>query len=404
MTKVAKQKVLVVGGGFGGIKTALELAGDEHYETTLLSNHPHFRYYPTLYRTATGGSSQNSNIPLANLFEDTDVKLETGTAKSVDRKAKTLVLEDGRTLPFDVLVLGLGVTTNYFGIPGMEEFSYSIKSAEEIERFKDHLHKQLEDERRPDLNYVIVGAGPTGIELAGALPAYLEKLMERHNVKRKSIHVDLIEAGPRLLPRMPADTSAMIARRLKKLGVKLYTQQAVQGVSGDQLTVNGKPIRSHTVVWTAGVTNHPFFKDNNFIMTARGKVATDMYLQAEDNIFVIGDNANTPYSGMAQTALHDGQYVADTLKRRARGMDPKSYIVKKPITIIPVGDLWAAVLWGKARMYGKVGWALRESADLVAFADYEPWWKAGQQWLSGFASEESCLVCREAHTAEMSDK
>jgi NADH dehydrogenase len=403
-----KQKILIVGAGFGGVKAALELTDDEHgrkhFDVTLLSDNIYFRYYPALYHAATGGRLANSSIPLTELFKARAGTLVEGEAVSVDRKAHTVTLRDGDSIDYDILILGLGVVTNYFGIPGMEEFSYSIKSIEAIKRFKQHLHEHMADDRRPDLNYVIVGAGPTGIELAGALPEYLKQIMNNHGIKHKAIHIDLIEAAPRLLPRMPKDTSAMVARRLRKVGVKLVLGQSVQGISGDQLTVSGKPIRSHTVIWTAGVTTHPFFKANGFMLTAHGKVTTDMYLQADDNIYVIGDNANTPYSGMAQTALADGTYVAESLKRRAEGLDPKGYKLKKPITVIPVGEHWAAVVWGKIRLYGWLGWVLRESADLIAFADYEPWWKAGKQWLTGFEDEEECSVCRAADRQAMIDK
>jgi NADH dehydrogenase len=132
------------------------------------------------------------------------------------------------------------------------------------------------------------------------------------------------------------------------------------------------------------------------MLTPRGKVATNLYLEADDNVFVVGDNANTPYSGMAQTAMHDGEYVADVIKRRAKGKDPRSYQIHKPITVIPVGERWATVVWGGVRLYGAIGWVLRELADLVAFADYEPWWKAGRQWLTGFEEEEPCRICQEA--------
>lgn len=388
-----KQHIVVVGGGFGGTKAALELSDDQRFKVTLVTDRPNFRYYPTLYRTATGGKKENSTIPLADLFEGKKVSIIQGQATTLDRKAKVLSLSDGRTVSYDTIVLGLGVVTNYFGIPGMAEHSFSIKSIDEIIRFKQHIHQQLVDEGRPDVSYVIVGGGPTGIELAGELPGYMKEIMEKHNIKHKAVHVDLIEAAPRLLPRMPRDASRMITRRLKKLGVRVRTGQAVQALSADDLTVNGKPIRSHTVVWTAGVTNHPFFRDNGFTITSRGKVATDMYLQADDSVFVIGDNANTPYSGMAQTALLDGMYVADTIKRRTEGKDPRSYQVKKPVTVIPVGERWAAVMWGSLRIYGIMGWALREAADFIAFNDYQPWWKASRQWLTGFEEEESCDTC-----------
>lgn len=393
---MAKEKVLIVGGGFGGLKTALELSGDDRFEVTVLSAEPNFRYYPTLYHTATGGRKVNAAISLAELFSDKPVRVVLGTAVKLDKRAKIVETGDGQHYTYDTLVLALGVVTNYFGIQGLEQFSYSIKSVEAAERFKKHLHEQLTDEHRPDLNYVIIGAGPTGIELAGELPHYLHHIMKAHGLERRQVHIDLIEAAPRLLPRLPKDTARMVQRRLKRLGVRLYLGQAVQGETADELMVNGKPIRSHTVVWTAGVTNHPFFKDNSFTLTSRGKVATDIYLQAEDNIFVLGDNANTPYSGMAQTALNDGKFVADNLKRRASGKDFKSYVARKPIIVIPAGPKWAAVIWGRLRIYGWLGWVLREAADLIAFHDYEPWQRATKQWMTEFGGEESCPSCAKA--------
>lgn len=394
-----KQQVLIIGGGFGGVKAALELADDTRFAVTLLSDRDSFRYYPTLYHTATGGLRRQSSIPLTELFEDKPVSIMLGQAKTLDRAAKSVRLTDGRILTYDTLILGLGVVTNFFGIPGMQDYSFSIKSIEEINRFKAHVHDQLTDEGKPDPHYVIVGAGPTGIELAGALPTYIREVMAKHDIRHRAVHVDLIEAAPRLLPRLPKDASRLITRRLRRLGVKIYTGQAVQGLAADNLTVSGKPIRSHTVVWTAGVTNNPFFKDNAFSLSNRGKVNTDMYLQAEDNIYVVGDNANTPFSGMAQTALYDGAYVAKNLIRKADSKDPKGYAVKKPVTVIPVGPKWAAVIWGNTRMYGWIGWAMRSAADYIAFNDYEPWWKANKQWFTEFGHEESCSVCLGADAA-----
>lgn len=396
---MSKHKVVIVGGGFGGIKAALELADDTRFQITLVSDQSNFRYYPTLYHAATGGRMTNASIPLATILEDKKIKLIHGEAVSLDKPARSLSLKDGSSLGYDSLVLSLGVVTNYFGIAGMQEYSYSIKSIEEIARFKHNIHQQLADESKPDISYVIVGAGPTGIELAGALPNYIRAVMSRHGIKHKAVHVDLIEAAPRLLPRMPRDTSRAIGRRLRGLGVTIHTGQAVQSLTADDLVVSGKPIRSHSVVWTAGTTNHAFFKDNGFTISGRGKVATDIYLQADDNIYVIGDNANTPYSGMAQTALHDGIYVAGNLKRKVAGKDLKSYKAKKPITVIPVGEHWAAVIWGKLHLYGWIGWMLREAADWIGFGDYEPWWKASKQWLTEFGHEEVCDICTAAETS-----
>lgn len=388
-----KQHVVIVGGGFGGVKAALELCKDDNFIVTLISDDHELRYYPTLYHTATGGKRANSSIPFRTIFAGRTIKLIEAKANSLDRKAKILTTEDGQTFSYDSLIIGLGVVTNYFGIPGLPEYSYSIKSQVEVARFKAHLHQQLTDYRQPDLNYIIVGAGPTGIELAGALPGYLKHIMRSHDLTPRKVHIDLIEAAPRLLPRLPRDTSRTVKRRLGRLGVKLYVGSVVQGETADELTINGKAIRSHTVIWTAGVTNHPFFAANNFVIMGRGKVAVDAYLQADENIFVIGDNANTPFSGLAQTALHDGTFAAKNLRRRAHGKKFRSYIAKEPITIIPAGPRWAAVCWGNVRIYGRLGWLLREAADFIGFHDLEPWQVATKQWLTEFATQDDCEIC-----------
>jgi NADH dehydrogenase len=217
--------------------------------------------------------------------------------------------------------------------------------------------------------------------------------MKSHNAEKRAVHIDLIEAQPKLLPNMPKPISAKVALRLHKLGVRMYLNSKVEAETVDELRVSGRPIRSHTVIWTAGVTNHPFFKENNFSIMGRGKVGVDAYLQSEPNVFVLGDNANTPFSGMAQTAIHDGDFVANNLIRRADNKDFKSYEVKKPISVIPAGGHWAVVLWGKLRFSGYSGYLIREAADLLGFHDIEPWPKAFRQFLSEFSYEDDCPIC-----------
>lgn len=388
-----KHRVVIIGGGFGGIKTALDLANDSRFHITLVTDHTDFRYYPTLYRTATGGRKIISSIPLKEIFEGKSVHLLNDTVVSLDRQAKTIKTKVNHELGYEALVIALGVKTNYFNISGLKELSYGIKTPDDAEELKRHLHKQLIDDQRPDLNYVIVGGGPTGIELAGVLPSYIRQISKQHGIKPRSVHVDLIEAAPRLVPRMPKDVSVMIARHLRKVGVKLYLKTTVQAQTADALMIHDKAIRSHTVIWTAGVTNSPFIADQGFQLAKNGKARVDQFLQAEAGIYIIGDNADTPYSGMAQTALHDGKFVAGNLKRLINKQEPGPYSAKKPIYVFPAGHHWAAVLWGKFRIYGKLGWILRSLADLIAYHDYEPWKIATRRWMAEDDSEESCPHC-----------
>lgn len=397
---MSKHKVVIVGGGFGGIKAALVLAQDRRFHITLISDHMDMWVYGALYKTATGGSRRISSVPLSSIFAGKNVHVLHDKAVHIDKVKKVITTKVGHTLNYDAVILGLGMRTNYFGIKGLEEYSFGIKSLEEAEDLKDHIHRQLTEDKRQDLNYVVVGGGPTGVELAGALPSYIRSVAESHGLADRKVHVDLIEASPRLLPRMPKDISKMVARHLRKLGVKIYLKTAVQAQTADALMVNDKPIRSHTVVWTAGMSNNVFFSENDFQLSKNGKVRVDQFLQAEPGIYVVGDNADTAYSGMAQTALYDGHYVAENLIRLADEELPYPYVAKKPIYVMPAGPNWAAVLWGKVRLYGRLGWLLRRLADLIAYRDYEPWKMAVGRFLAEDDREDSCPRCDTVETKQ----
>jgi len=396
--KKQKQHIVVVGGGFGGVKTALELSKHpDKFDVTLVSERADFWYFPTLYHTATGGTRQQSSIPIKHLLHNKPVKFVEGKVTAQDRAAKTFTLEDKSTLSYDKAVLALGVVTNYFGIPGLPEFSYGVKSIGEAEELKRHLHEQIIDEGKPDLNYVIVGGGPTGIELAGALGRYVHHVVKRHGLSDRKIHVDLVENGKHLMPRMPKSVGKAIEKQLKALGVKLYLGQAVQGETADELTVNGKPIRSHTVVWTAGQANNPFFSGNNYPLSPRKKVLVDEFLRAkdvqDDCTFVIGDNAETVFSGMAQTAVYDAEFIAHNFVKEAEGEPKLAYKPKKPVYVMPAGEHWAAVEWGHTHIYGWLGWFLREAGDFVAFTDVESVPDAVGQWAHALQHQDLCAIC-----------
>lgn len=388
-----KQKIVIVGGGFAGVKVALELADDQRFAITLVSDQDYFRYYPALYHTATGAPRRVSAIPISELLAGQRVSFVRARALKLDRQNKQISTKGAGKLSFDKLILAMGMTTNYFGIPGLDKYSYGIKSIDEVDRFKAHLHRQLQQTGQTDLHYLVVGGGPTGVELAAMLPGYLQKIAQNHGIARPKINVALIEAAPRILPRLPRDVARMTARRLRKLGVKIHTKQKVEAQTAEALVINGAPIGSRTVIWTAGVSCYPFFADNGFRMTEHHKVAVDEFLRAEPDIFVLGDNADTRYSGVAQTALYDAQFVADNLKRWASDQIPKVYQPKRPIYVTPTGEGWASVVWGKLRLYGRLGWLLREAADFIAYRDYQPWWPAAQRWWAMHTDEERCPIC-----------
>jgi NADH dehydrogenase len=197
------------------------------------------------------------------------------------------------------------------------------------------------------------------------------------------------------MPRMPKSVGKAIERQLRSLGVKLYLGKAVQGETADELTVGGKPIRSHTVVWTAGMANNPFYANNHFNLGPHKKVAVDEFLRTptDTNVFVIGDNAETLYSGMAQTAVYDAEFVVANIVRDLKNETKLAYKPKKPVYVTPAGAHWASVEWGPFDFSGWLGWWLREAADFVAFTDIESIPEAAGQWAHGFESQHLCSVC-----------
>jgi len=387
-------KVVILGGGFAGVRAALNLAKLDCVTVELISDRPDFRYYPALYRYTVGRSHLGSIIPLKDLFTDhPNVTITIAEATKVDADKKTVVTKKGKH-DYDYLIVALGSVTNYFGIPGLEKFSYGMKSVEEAKALRRHLHQELLDDKKPDLNYVVVGGGPTGVELSAALVSYLQRIVKLHGIKTQSYRVDLVEAADRLLPRMPQDVSARVAKRLKSLAINLYLGTTVEGETAEAINFKGDSLKSKTVIWTAGVANNPLLKANPvFHMNDHGKVVVDAQLSIGHDIYVIGDNADTPYSGMAQTALYDADFVTANLDREMHGGRIRNYRPKRPIYVVPVGQNWAAVLWGNLRIYGMTGWLLRRVADLVAYNDVESFGKAWGSWMADDVYEEDCPTC-----------
>lgn len=367
--------VTIVGGGFGGVKAALEIAKNHKNRVTLITDKPDFQYYPTLYSSATGHGHTESWAPLGEIFADhTNIHVYVDKIVSINAGKKRLSGESGAEYHYETLIMAVGVVTSFFNIPGLETYAYGIKTAEEIQRLKQRLFIDIAEKGMLDHNYVVVGAGPTGIELASAIGTYIKRLCRYYGVRNHRVRVRLIEAAPRVLPRSSQMTSRRVTKRLKKMGIAVETNKRVERENATQLIVNGKPIESHTVIWTSGVSNHPIFAQHPeiFALAPNGRVKVDDYLQAAEHIYVIGDNAATPYTGLAQTAIHDARTVARNLERKIKGRKPRKYRAVLPVSAIPVGARWAAIEWRWIRIYGWIGSAIRRAADLVGYSEILP--------------------------------
>ena len=226
-----KRHVLIIGGGFAGLRTARNLRKYwRHIDVTLITDSTTFRYSPALYRSATGFRMRESIIPISKIVKKNgNIKLVHQKVESIDRAKKTVTTADGKNYTYEKIVVCIGVVTSYCGIPGLEDYSFNIKTPEGLQKLKTHLHNTLSDTGAPDTNYVVVGGGPTGVELSAALARYLRYIVKKHKVKKHAIRLELVEGASRLLPVLNEKTSYLTAKRLERLGIKLLIGDAVKG-------------------------------------------------------------------------------------------------------------------------------------------------------------------------------
>ena len=408
-----QKKIVIVGGGFGGIRAALDLAREKmlHASITLVSDRPHFEFNPALYRVVTGNSPLEVCVPLREIFEKTSVEVIQDTITRVNLAEKTVRGASESTYDYNYLMLSLGSETVYFNIPGLLNNSLGFKSISEALRLKRHLHETFESCKQADeeqkaraLQIVVVGAGPSGTELAAELSYYCKALAQNHGVNPSEVAVDLVEAAPRILPLLPRNFTQKIATRLKALGVIIHTGASVIKKEGDTLFLKNMEINAKTVIWTAGVRSHHLYSEiEGLVQTKGGRVEIDKYLQAKGtkNVFIVGDGADTPYAGMAQTALHNGRFAADVIKRKIMKFPLLPYTPQKPVYAVPVSRGWAAVKIGPVKLYGRIGLLIRRLADLRFFLSILPFKKALDAFGSRTTLCESCAICAPGEAQEI---
>lgn len=387
---------VIVGGGFAGVKAALEVSKKNLGKVTLISDEKHFLHHATLYATATGRSKDESVVPLESFFAGrSNVTVVYDTLKSIDPVRK-LAIGKQKQYHYDALVLAIGVVTTYFNIDGMAEHSYGIKTLQEVKKFNKALHETVIQDNHFDKNYVVVGAGPTGVELAGALAEYLQKIAEAHHLKRKKARVLLVEAAPRILPRSSETASAKVQARLEKMGVTVQTNHKVQGLTDDHIFIDGKKVPTKTAIWTSGVANNPFYAKHAeyFRLAKNGRVEVNQYLEAYRNIYVIGDNASTAFTGVAWNALDDATFIARHLARKAAKRPLVARRPTPPPSGIPVGDAWSYVEWHGVYVAGRLGAWLRRQIELRGYLQLLPRPLALKAWRAHNVYDEQCKLCK----------
>lgn len=409
-SKIIQKRVVIVGGGFGGIRTAMSLRKQnsrEKLHITLINNKPYFEYYPALYRLVTGASPIEALVPLSDIFNDKNVDVVIDKVTEVDLVSKTVTGESGSVYNADYIVLAVGSETSYFDVPGLPELSFGFKSVSEALRLKKHLHNLFDPHEHPTptecvshFHIVIVGAGPSGVEIAGDLSAFMRKLTKNHSVDPSLVTIDIIQSGSRVLPALPENVSRHVEARLRKLGMNLFLNRTLVKEEVEQVYLKDMSMQAKTVIWTAGTKVNPLVKNiQRLELSPKGRVVVDEYMQAKGNseIFVIGDIADTKLSGLAQTALSDGSYVASAITSLVKGKKLKTYNQKKVSYSIPVGDNWGALVLGKVSFYGLVPYLVRHFIDFLFFAEIVSVRKLFGMFIDGYkyrSIDPDCPQCK----------
>jgi NADH dehydrogenase len=391
-----KHKVVVIGGGFGGLTLVKKLAY-EPVEVLLIDRSNHHLFQPLLYQVATGGlSPANIAMPLRTLVRyQSNCRSILGEVASVDVKKQEVVLTDGDRFGFDTLVVAAGAVTSYFNHPEWADNSVGLKSLDDALKIRGRILRSFEraersanvQEQASLLTFVVVGGGPTGVEMAGAIAELAHHSMrnEFRNIKPESARVILVEGQPRPLTMFREDLSAQACKDLERLGVELRMGVQVKAVLVDEVELStGEKLSTHTVIWAAGVSGNPLgaaISQATGIALERGQripVGADCSVSGHPNIFVIGDLAAfTPQGetqtlpGVAPVATQQAQYVGKLLHNRLNGNPappPFSYFDKGSMATIGRGRAIAQVKgFGMTGFLAWMAWLFIHVLLLVGF-------------------------------------
>ena len=367
---------MIIGGGFGGLFAAGALKGAP-VDVTVVDRTNHHLFQPLLYQVATASLSPGDiTAPIRWILrrqENATVILAEVTGLDLSRRA--VRLDDDRELSYDFLVLATGARHSYFSHPEWERLAPGLKSVEDGAELRRRFLLAFEEAERSDdparqrslLTFVIVGGGPTGVELAGALPDIARKAMARdfRRIDTRTTRVILVEAGPRVLPAFPEDLSNHALRDLEALGVEVRLGQAVTDIGADYVAVGDDRIPACTMFWAAGNEASPLGQLTGAELDRSGRIMVrpDLSLPGHSEVFAIGDLAHITSGGrivpaVAPAAMQEGRSAADNIVRTIRRQDRRPFRYVNKGDLATIGRHRAVADFGWFRISGRLAWWL----------------------------------------------
>ena len=368
MATSTRPRVVILGAGFGGLNAARALDGKA--DVTLVDRHNFQTFLPLLYQVSTAALAADHVVhPVRGALRKSGVKFRMGSPISVDHKNKSVKLDSSEVLEFDHLIVALGSATADFGVPGVTEHGLGMKSVHEALMIRAEVMRRFEDlcrfEDNTRLSIAVVGGGPTGVEMAGAL-AELKRGPLKNDMAHAADHMDiyLIEAGPRILPMFSEKLSARAESDLHKLGVFVKTNTAVREIKPRQIIIKrGEPIPAEITIWAAGVKGEPSAGLLN-LPVAGSRIDTDENLEVNHypNIWAIGDiNGTKGADGrflpmVAPVALQQGKWVAKQILRKSSGQALIPFKYRDKGSMATIGRHKAVVQVKNFKMAGAPAW------------------------------------------------
>jgi NADH:ubiquinone reductase (H+-translocating) len=377
---MAKTRVVIIGGGFGGLNAARALAGAD-VEVLLIDRTNHHLFQPLLYQVATTSLAPSEiTAPIRWVLRaQKNVTTLLGTVERIDRRGRAVwVLGEPDPVHYDYLIVATGTRHAYFGHPEWEKWAPGLKNIEDARKIRKRFllaFERAEWEEDPEarqalLTFVIVGGGPTGVELAGVLPEMCRVAFrpDFRRIDTSKVRVLLLEGGPRILPAFPEKLSTRARRDLEKLGVEVRTSTLVTHIDEQGVDVGGERIRSQSVFWAAGNAASPLGRTLDVPLDNVGRVIVepDLSLPGDQRVFVIGDLAaaklpdGSYVPGVAPAANQMGQHVARTIKALIAGKPsrPFAYLNKGDLATIGRHKAVASFGGGRIQVAGYPAWFL----------------------------------------------
>lgn len=374
-TPSTPKKIVIVGGGFAGLNAAKRLRRAAGLEITLVDRRNHHLFQPLLYQVAMAGlSPADIAAPIRSILSRApNLRVLQGEVRGVDFERQVVAADFG-PLPYDYLLLACGARHSYFGHDEWEEYAPGLKTLEQATEIRRRVLTAFEaaertddaEERKRQLTFVIVGGGPTGVELAGAIGEMSRFTLARdfRRIDSKLARVILVEAGPRILPMFPEELASRAVRDLESLGVQVWTSSRVTGIDAEGLDIGDERIQAATVLWAAGVEAVGLARRLGVETDRAGRIIVnpDLTIPGHPEVFVAGDMAHCEGAdgrllpGTAPVAMQQGRYVAEMILRDLAGKPREPFVFHDKGQMATIGRSRAIVELGRWKFSGFFAW------------------------------------------------